>query len=329
VDLTGRRSSDRPAVAGACVLLCSRGVDAEFDWLQAMLTAVGVPVLRLDADALTDRHVSVTPTGDLRVNGDPVRPTVSWVRRFTPAAMPTPRTAADVLWRDSWTALVAQVAAQARYVLPGPGIGLLRQLADAADTGFRTPATIVTTDPAAAAVDLPGDRVVVKVLDTHFVEPTAGTAYGIFPEILDRDALRTAPMWSNVPLVVQEYVPHDHEYRVYFVGGELITFEVIKPTPAALWRDEASVRVRPATLPDGAATRVRTLAARWSLHYGAFDLLVAGADAIFLEVNLGGDWVWFERRPGTRSVGRAVARMVKDLYRGGGSVDLLAFLATG
>ncbi|MCK2220386.1 hypothetical protein MF672_042275 [Actinomadura sp. ATCC 31491] len=325
---------DDPVPGAPRVVLADRAARGEFAALQAALHRLGVPTVRLDAAHAAappagrdggprGRHDSLGLTitldggspdsGLLTMDGRRFRPSVVWARGPMPREIPgAPGPAGPLISADSWAALVGQLAVLAPAALPGPRAGRLAQLAGAAAAGVRTPRTIVTTDPAAAAA-LPGDRLVVKVLDEHFVETAPGRLVGLLPEIVDRDALVRRPP-PGFPMIVQEYVEHDLELRVYYLAGDLRAFAVAKPAPDALWRDPAGVSVRATPVPPRAAAAVRRLARDWGLAFGAFDLLLAAGDVVFLEVNADGDWRWFEARAGTRAVTAAAASMVRALH---------------
>lgn len=317
VDLSpGTRTASGPLAPDGSVVLLSRAVDAEFTGLERALAVAGVPVLRVNADLLAG----------LRVNGRRWRPTVSWVRRFARTAMPS-NTAADVLAGDSWSVLVDHLAARARFVLPGPPIGQLDQLAGAERLGLRLPRWVVTGSPRNA--DL-GDPVVVKALGAHFVEPRPGVLYGAFARSHTRSDLKARPD-PGFPVLVQEYVPHQAEYRVYVVDGTVIGYLVGKDAPTDPWLSD-SVTVRRVTLPGSVVSAALRLARAWRLRYSAFDFLYTDGSPVFLEANLDGDWRWFEDRADDRSVSAAVAGMVENLHRRAGGVvrpglGLLTFLA--
>jgi hypothetical protein len=317
-----------------CVVFFTRTDDAEVSRLERLVALLGVPSLRIDADALGPIQVDLAAPATIRIGGHAVHLTVSWTRRFWASAMRPVRTPVDVLHRDTWLALAGQLARSAPAALPGPRIGLIEQLTDAAASGVQVPVTVVSTDPAEAAGRLPGDQVVLKVLDNHFIESAPGTLHGFLPRVLPRAAAAKLDASSRIPFVVQEYVRHEAEYRVYFMGGELITFEVRKPAPAAIWCEPDAVRVRlVADVPADVAGAVVGLAERWTLGYGAFDMLATDRGAVFLEVNTDGDWRWYEAKAGVRSVSRDLALMIRDLHLiSGGKVsrsrnDLLTVMA--
>ena len=201
------------------------------------------------------------------------------------------------------------------------------------------PHTVVTTDPAAAGEFLgAGRRLVVKALDQHFVEASPGRLSGVFPVVVDSLELRSAPR-SGLPVIVQEYVEHDSELRVYYVDGRVHGFEVGKETAADPWVASDRVTVRPAELSETVVSTTTMLATGLSLRYGAFDLLLQGDLPVFLEVNPDGDWLWAEAKAQTATVTLAVERMLCELHRRyrpspatassrvAGRFDLISFLA--
>lgn len=290
------------------VVLAGRTTDPELDALEVGLAATGVEVHRLGA-------------GD---PGGTTPPTVCWSREPLGAVPAGP---AEVFVRESWAVVTGHLERTARYAVPGPRLGLLDQLADARRYGVRVPATTLTTGP----VTVPSDRVVVKVVGRHFVELPGGFRYGVPARVVDREELATWE-WPGWPLIVQEYVEHRSEQRVYYLDGRLIAFEVAKATPHSPWSEPDAVEVTPAT-PDAEIRRVVVgLARRWRLLFGAFDLLRTDRGVVFLEVNHDGDWRWYEARAGVRMVSAAALRMVRDLHlRAGGSLgptDLIGLLAS-
>lgn len=296
-----------------CVVLAGRPTDPEFDAVERALAGTGVPARRLPAAIGAD---------DLPV------PTVCWTRRPLGAALPGP---AEVFARESWAALVRQCESTARYCVPGPRTGLLAQLGDARRCGVRVPRTVVGTDPARVRAALPGDRLVLKVLHRHFVELPGGHLYGVPAQVVGRDEL-AADRWPGWPVVLQEYVPHRSEQRVFYADGRLVAMAVGKPASHSPWTDPDAVSATEIEVEPAVERVVTRLARRWRLRYGAFDLLLTGDDVVFLEVNHDGDWRWYEAKAGTRSVTTAVVAMVRELHlrAGGGaaSVDLLSLLVS-
>lgn len=316
------------------VLLLTRRGDREATELATLLRRIGVPVSRLDADGLEGIEVTCEPDGPIMVNGDRFVPTVTWLRHFSMRAAPSTRPVdGQMLYRDSWTALVHQLSLVSMATIGDIDPGQLRQRAQAAALGIRTPRGVVTTAPATAVQRMPGRRYIVKVLDRHFVEPEPGRFAWFLPRILERAQLGDMlGLPAGTPVVLQEYVDHEAEFRVYVVGDDVLTFEVAKEDPRDIWSRSDHVRVSAAVTPPAVARAVRALAHAWDLRYGAFDFLLDRGEAVFLEMNAHGDWTWFELKAGVDAVTRAAVRTVRDLHwsavgaTGPRRVDLLTFL---
>ncbi|MGW6687051.1 hypothetical protein [Streptomyces sp. NPDC054961] len=324
------------------VLLLSRRGDREAASVASLLHRIGVPSHRLDADDLGDAEATCEPGGAMTLNGHRFVPTVTWLRHFSLRAAPVAHPAdGQLLYRDSWTALARQLAVVSRVVIGVGDPGQLRRLAGARALGVRVPRGVVTTDPATAAVGLdrgrdPGGRYVVKVLDRHFVEPEPGALSWFLPQVLERSQLSGGlGLPRGTPVVLQEYVEHDAEFRVYLVGREVLCFTVEKDHPGDVWSRPDRVRVRLVETPTAVAGAVAALATAWDLSYGAFDFLSDRGEAVFLEVDAQGDWDWFERKAGVDVVTRAAVRTLRDLHWSAaagsrpGPVGLLTFLGAG
>jgi hypothetical protein len=322
------------------VVLLSRACDAELDAVEGLLRRAGVRYARLDADLLDAADLLADPLGRaVRLNGCWLAPTVTWTRHFTARAIAgPPGPAGQAFVRDSWRALADQLElTSATAVRPGPAPGRLAQLQLASSLGIAVPRTIVSTDPGRDAAALPGLRVVVKALDEHFVEAEPGQLTGVFPVVTSRREL--AGTRPGPPVIVQEYLEHDRELRVYYVAGTLHGFEISKDGPAGPWLAPGRVRARSVAVPPAAADAARRFAAALPLRFGAFDFLVRDGTPVFLEVNVTGDWRWAEALAGAEPVTLAAARMLCDLHwpasrgaqgrhqAGQRSFDLLGFLS--
>lgn len=348
MDLRGGRAAQpagKPAATGPgqpapAVLVLSRARDAELGEVTRLLRKLGVRCVRVNADELAQADLLVDPGRRLvRLAGQWLAPTVTWIRHFSPRAIEEPTEPASRLFtQDSWHAAADSLADIAGAAIRSSRPGLLTQLRLAAGCGVRVPQTFVTTDPAQAAGLFRGGRVVMKALHQHFVEAAPGRLTGVFPVVMEPGSLAD---WEapGPPVIVQEYVEHQAELRVYYVAGQLHGFGVSKREPADLWLDSSQVAVRPVRLTQPVASATRRLAAAFRLHYGAFDFLVDDGSPVFLEVNPDGDWRWIERKIGASPVSEAAAGMLRDLHQarlpvadapgqpGPGSFSLLSFLA--
>jgi hypothetical protein len=330
-DAAGPATRQRPLPT---VMLLSRACDTELSSLQVLLGKAGIPSARINADELAGMNLVIDADARaIRMNGRWLTPTVSWIRHFSGQAIEgTGDPCDDLFLRESWQAAAAALAAVTiTDVAPRPR-GLLSQLWLARQHQVAVPRTIVTTDLAAARAAFQCPRLVVKAVDEHFTEVMPGRLTGRFPVIVKRRELPGQP-GGGPPVVVQEYVEHDAELRIYYLNGRLHGFEIDKRSPADLWTAADRVGVRYVTPPAAVAAATRVLATAMSLYYGAFDFLVCGGSPVFLEANPDGDWHWAERKARTSAVTAGVARMLADLHReampaGYGTLplDLLAFL---
>ena len=303
--------------------------------MQTLLGRAGIPVVRVNADELAGTGLVIDAgAGTVGSDGDWLTPTVSWTRHFSCQAIEgTGDPGDDLFLRESWQAAATALAAlAATEVAPVPR-GLLSQLRIARQHQVAVPRTLVATDLAEARDAFRCRRLVIKAAHRHFTEAAPGHLTGRFPAVVER---RELPGGSRgaAPVIVQEYVEHDVELRIYYLNGQIHGFEIDKESPADPWLAPDRVGVRPVPPPPAVATATRLLATAMSLRYGAFDFLVRDGTPVFLEVNPDGDWRWAERGARTSAVTLGVAAMLADLHReaaaGAGDhappLDLLTFL---
>jgi hypothetical protein len=328
----------------ATVVLVDRTSGGELAAVRDALSALDTPAILISRRDLGTRPLGLdVDAGLLHVDNQMVRPEVAWVRHCSAPAL----LHLGALAAATWSGFLVQLTEAAGVRLPGSAPAGTGQLASAARLGVRTPRTVV----GAGMEDLLGGQVIVKTPDFRLYEPdrkrwtpllpsrsgapssrnlpgktpirdsSNGILPGKFPdlevpdleapELAERD-LGAGPQWA---VVVQEYVPHTRELRVYHLNGGICAFEVRQPEPSSLWTDPASVTVTRADCPPAAAEAVRTLCAAWGLCYGAFDILVTGGgEPVLLEANADGDWLWYERKARWHGVSFMAAVMVRELF---------------
>jgi hypothetical protein len=300
-----------------CVVLLSRSCDAELEAVGGLLGQAGIPAERINADELAVTDLLIDPgRRAVRCNGRWLAPTVVWNRHFSARAIEGSASPAHTMFlRDSWRAATGHLAALSPAAIGMRNPGLSDQMQVAQEQRIAVPRTVVTTD-AAAAAELFGDScdLFVKALDEHFVEASPGRLSGVFPVAVNSRQLRHAQR-PGPPVIVQEYVEHDAELRVYYVDGQVHGFAVGKEAAADLWLVPDRVTVRHVELPATVVLATKALAEGLSLRYGAFDYLLQGDRLVFLEVNPHGDWLWAEAKARTAPVTRAVAQVLCELHR--------------
>ena len=300
----------------AAIFLVSRVGDQEAGLVKKLLEATGHPVTRLDAEFAPSGGLVVDlDRRAILVDGRWIRPTVTWLRHFTDRAMPAQhRALRRAFSADSWPALADQIQVVSMAAVAHRDPGLLVQLAAASTCGVPIPRTLVTTEPGEAAKRLASPRVIVKALHRHFIEASPGLLTGVFPEVVAGGALHRIP--AGPPVVVQEYMDHDTEIRLYYARGQPpVAFAIAKPGPGSEWLDPAAVSAEWIEPPEPVASAAAALAESLSIDYGAFDFLISDGKPVFLEVNLAGDWRWLENKIGAAPVTTAVVRMLRSMHR--------------
>jgi hypothetical protein len=332
---TAGRAESQDGNAVVVLVNCAGGRELEVV-RDALVNSLNTPTLLISHANLAATAVSLDlATGLLDVDGRRVRPAVVWVRHSSAGAMVAharPAGSMTPLNATSWSRLLGQVSASTIAALPGSTPVGPGQLVDAGRLGVKAPRTVVTTDVDAGVRQMRTPTVIVKTPDFRLFEPDPRNWSACFPVIVERDAVpgeRDAVPGGRAgggrPVVVQEYVAHARELRVYYLNGGLCAFEIGKPEPSSLWTDPAGVTVTRVDCPEDAEKAVRTLCAAWDLRYAAFDLLVSDTgELVFLEANPDGDWLWFERKARWHGVSFMAAVMVRELFVRGTSLGARA-----
>jgi glutathione synthase/RimK-type ligase-like ATP-grasp enzyme len=176
------------------------------------------------------------------------------------------------------------------------------QLAQLRAAGFRTPETLVTTDPVAVA----------EFRERHG-EVVYKSVSGVRSRVarLGDDAVDRLGDVVWCPTQFQRYVP-GREHRVHVVGDEVHAVEVRSDAddyryPAC---SEQAPEIRPAVIPAGLAERARRFAAANELHLAGMDLR-HGTDGEWycLEANPSPAFTYFEEASG-QPLTAAVARLL-------------------
>lgn len=293
-----------------CVLVLARSTDVEMTELSAALALRGVRVARIDADRCLDVSLTVYPDAPLvELDHAMLRPLLVWRRHFELAALPVdPGTLYGAYVVDQWRSVADWITARTDWsgVNAGRPVDRLTQLADAARFGLAVPRTVVTTQPSRHRPG--GGTCVVKTSGRHLVEPVSGRQHGLCPQPLDPRLGGGRP--EPAPVIVQQYLPSDHELRVFVVGDSVIGYQVDRRDPSRLRLDPEAVRVRQARVDPSLAGTLRALARYWRQDVLAFDLLVRDGTPTFLVASAHCDWRWCEHLSGEPAVSAAVADWV-------------------
>lgn len=310
--------------ATPCIVVATVRDDMEISALSLELAARNIRLLRLNVDDLPDVDiVSYLDAFELIHGSEALRPVLFWARyllHHPQRAVPAPRSVGgEVLGTyisQHNSAFIRTIEELSPHRINGDAsaTGRLAQQRLAARNGLRVPDTTVTRDISRGShrVLARNDSALIgKVVGEHWVEHPPGVLNGTFPRVLEPSTLDRLGV-EPAPLIVQEFVPHVFELRVYAVGDDTIAYRVQgKPSAEALWTDMDDVKVSVASLSSAHSAAIGQLIRELNIDFGALDFLVTEADElVFLEVNLVGDWRYFEKAAGDTRVSDSVLNLI-------------------
>ena len=175
------------------------------------------------------------------------------------------------------------------------------QLACAQDVGLAVPETLIANDPPAVAAFVgSGGEAIYKVLTWYFEVPDRM----VFTSAVDERAVGADPDAVAVaPGIYQARVAKRYELRVTVVGRRALAVRVESQASERTrldWRrDQYGVGYRAEALDPALEAALVAMNERLGLAFGAYDVIVTPAgEAVFLEVNPLGQWLWLERATG-------------------------------
>jgi ATP-grasp ribosomal peptide maturase len=167
------------------------------------------------------------------------------------------------------------------------------QLAAAVELGFDVPATLITSDPAAARAFVAEQAPVVfkplRITDLeHDGRPVALWAQRVASDELDETIAGTAHLFQA------EVADKACDLRITVVGEQVFCVRI--DSERLDWRsDYDALRYRVVDPGPGLVSRLRAYLDRFGLVFGCFDFAVdQGGTPYFLECNPNGQWSWLE-----------------------------------
>lgn len=304
------------------VVLVDRAWAGDLDYLQGHLDDHGIPVMRFDPETVHQHEVLLDPSNRrLHVDGVAIAPTVLWIRDFdrrsVPACAQDPLVAE--MYRSNWHEFVAALRHIAMVNVNAQFPSSLEQQSVARSVGFHVPFTVwgnARGNLRAAHVD--NATLVLKSPAGHWSEPSPGVIGGAFVALTDAASIGEIQCG---PVVCQEFVDHETEFRIFVASGAVVAYRVTKPSVRSIWTDPDSVKVERIRIEPPLRKLVVEFATRCRIDIAALDVLQSQADGpVFLEANPNGCWWWFEERSGSRFISRrpvtsAVARTLSRLHR--------------
>ena len=190
----------------------------------------------------------------------------------------------------------------------------LDQLASARRLGLNTPNTLVTMDPDRARnfCDNAMWNVVTKPLGHGEVKSSADELSNVvYTNSLQREHADQFSLVANCPVLLQELINKEYDIRVIVIGNDCYAVAIHSQEHEYSQIDcrrnnMAGMKYSIITLPNNVNSALVELVERYSLHFGAIDLIkdIRG-DYWFLELNPAGQWAWLEQATGielTRSI---------------------------
>lgn len=184
------------------------------------------------------------------------------------------------------------------------------QLVVASRLGFRTPRTLMTSDPDRARTFIEREGL------GNVVHKTFAATHQVWREtrLVDAADLDVLDSLRYAPVIFQEYVPATADLRVTIVGDEIFPMGI--DARGTDYEVDFRVSMQQAAtsvmeLPSAVERGLRTLMTRLGLAYGAVDLRrTEDGDHVFLEINPAGEFLFVEHCTGL-PVTDAVSRWLR------------------
>lgn len=168
------------------------------------------------------------------------------------------------------------------------------QLRTALAVGLRVPRTAVTNDPSAARLfrEEVGEAVIKTAASAYY--EFSDEAF-VFTEMLDDRLLDQRDLWFDAPVTVQESLIDCLDARVVSFGDQ--TFGARCLSKGTDWRKTPfdSTLWMSWNPPEDIRLGCSEYRASFGLEYAAFDFMLRGDEAYFLEANQAGEWLFIER----------------------------------
>jgi hypothetical protein len=173
----------------------------------------------------------------------------------------------------------------------------LYQLKTAMECGLKVPETLIASDPTAARkFSREHKQVVFKALHASesLWRPT---------QLLTRELVAQLDAVYSSPVIFQEYIDGDFEYRVTLIDDVVhsVVFDVSHASYRYDARVDASLPRRQIELPQSVTEPLKRFMSASGLRYGAFELKESkNGKLFFLEVNPSGEFLFLDLTAGTR-----------------------------
>ena len=306
------------------VLIVSHYGDIHAEAVRWALNAIGVEAdvwLPSDVPSFGEVSVAINAEGfDFAASGlaRPIRDyEIAWIRkpgRFSPDIRRTPGENRYVEYESRQMlhgvlyALEETLPVINRFSRESVSANKIKQLILAQRVGLAIPRSVVGNRGSEVSAAFQGSRPAYKsfrvpiwrgsdLITERGAKPqaTVGATSRIEDELLDRPGVI-----QSCPGIFQEYVPKDHELRIFWLEGRYIVAKIDSQTSVEAeedWRlDQKNLVIEPSSIPESVARSISELMAALELESGSIDMIVApDGRHIFLEVNPSGQFLWLDR----------------------------------
>nr|WP_164102231.1 hypothetical protein [Candidatus Laterigemmans baculatus] len=304
------------------------------DYLEPILAASGIPLVRLDTDSLLGGCMLSFRLGEPRISiGEhelyPKQVKNVWYRRPEQlrderfGESPEGRYALSE-WSEAVEGFLAHIPKCRWMNHPSANASAshkLEQLSTAASLGFTVPETLVTQDATAARAffDRCGGRVIAKPMSTGYVERDGANDSLIYTNKVERHHLDSSGDLVHCPTLFQQFVPKRSDVRVTVVDSDVHAVELRAVGEDGMQRCDirrnnmSDVTYADIELPQAVDSLLRKLVAHYELRFAAIDMAV-GRDGewYFFEVNPNGQWAWLDLSGGTAIASSFVRSFAND-----------------
>jgi glutathione synthase/RimK-type ligase-like ATP-grasp enzyme len=276
------------------VLVLSNERDYAADSVIAVLHRHGVPVVRWNAETLSESTPSCQPRSPSGFRS-------IWLRDYLPQPSGDGGVAEldeylviRAQWRDWLAALDDSVATWVNPLWASRRAeNKVVQLNTAVQVGLRTPTTLLTNRPddARSFARAQPDGAVIKTLSSGYFA-YSDQAFMFTTELTD-ELLADEAAWSCQPLIVQRRLPRSRDLRVIVVGDYVVAAATTTGGPD--WRLVKRPTWSATDVPRDVAVGCRRLVRALGLVYAAIDLVDDGEAFWFLEANQAGEFQFLDR----------------------------------
>jgi len=186
------------------------------------------------------------------------------------------------------------------------------QLRKANEVGFKIPKTCITSSKGRGEkfIEHCGGQIVVKSLYSSLIEYPEKD-YFIFTNVIDSLKDVSELEIGITPVILQEFINEKIDYRITVIGKKIYAARIETTNGDRVpvdWRTcKSGLKFIPCELPENIKEKCITFVSECGLIFGTIDLVHAGDDFYFLEINPNGEWGWLQK-----SAGLPIAESITD-----------------